>query len=109
MGFFNITIKRITNPDKGLTSAFDLYFRYDGAIIENSDYNLNSTRQLDVVDKAQAITVNAFNMDPQNEAETATYTISFLPNSNIGFQEEIVFIFPETFDPLLGKKLTCTA
>lgn len=47
--------------------------------------------------------------DPQNEGEISTYTISFLPVIDIDINEEIVFIFPSTFDQVLGNKIQCLA
>ena len=46
--------------------------------------------------------------DPQNEAEISTYTFKFIPATNIDINQEIVFIFPATFDQQLGNKLQCT-
>jgi len=45
-------------------------------------------------------------MDPKNEAEIATYTISFLPVNNILATERILIIFPGTFDKRLGANVS---
>ena len=55
------------------------------------------------------ITILSTDFDPQNEGEISTYTVSFLPATDIDINEEILFVFPTTFDQSLGNKLQCIA
>jgi histone deacetylase 6 len=48
-------------------------------------------------------------LNPQNEAELSTYTLTFLPTNDIGFYQEIIFIFPRSYDKSLGINVACTA
>jgi hypothetical protein len=47
--------------------------------------------------------------DPQNEGEISTYRVKFLPKSDIPFNSEMVFIFPQSFDMVLGNKIACSS
>jgi len=108
-GPFQIIIRSILNPDQGETDAFEIIAKYDSGIIELTDPTLTNDRKLNIVQKASTIKIISTDIDPQNEAELSTYSITFLPTNNIEVLQEILFIFPKTFDQQLGFKIECAA
>lgn len=107
-GEITLIINSVLNPDRGLTDSFEIYTKYDGVILERTDPNDTTNRTVNIANKPNSITIVSTDFDPQNEGEISTYTVSFVPASNIDLNQEIIFFFPKTFDQILGNKLQCT-
>lgn len=101
-----LTIKGITNPVVTATTSFEGFTFYDATTVDETKSETQSSRTLALDNKANLLSIREFYMDPKNEAEIATYTISFLPVNNIAKGERVLIIFPGTFDKLLGPNVS---
>lgn len=100
-----LKIKGITNPDVARTSSFSIYTTYDGVTMDQTDSGTSFSREVSLSAKAGLLSMRQFNFDPINEGEVATYTVSFIPTSNIEAGMNIYIKFPDTFDSRLGDQI----
>lgn len=100
-----LKIKGISNPDVAKTGGFSIYTTYDGVTLDQTDTATSFSRQVSLSARAGLLSMRQFNFDPINEGEVATYTISFIPTSNIEKGMNIYIKFPDTFDARLGKQI----
>lgn len=84
-GKFRIVVRNVVNGDEGLTDPFEISAKYDDVDLEISPVELKEKRRLNITAKASTIRLIGSDINPQNEAELSTYTITFLPTNNIEF------------------------
>lgn len=101
----SIRVKNVQNPGNEKTQAFEIYTFYDGSIVDETNSETSSFRQIELSEVASLISMREFYFDPVNEGEIANYVISFIPTNNIDADMEIYIKFPDSFDLRLGKKV----
>lgn len=106
-GGLSIMIRNVLNPDAGTTSGFNVTTMYDGVYLDTTDASSTVGRVLTAAYKANPIDVQTLTFDPQNEGEIAAYNFTFLPSDYIEATMDILVIFPDDYDKLLGHDIAC--
>lgn len=101
-----LKISGITNPDIATTSSFEIYTTYDGTTMDETKPDTATSRMVSFTPKASLLSMREFYYDPVNEGEVATYTMSFVPTSNVEVGMNIYIKFPDTFDMRLGRDVS---
>ena len=100
-------MKDLPNPDKGTTDGFIVSTYYDGVYLDLTDSSDLSGRTITITDNPTSVDMQELSMDPENEGEIATYTVSFVPENPVQSTMTIMIRFPDEYDPRLGDSISC--
>lgn len=99
-------VKRIKNPDKGLTSYFSIRTEYDSKVTGVSVQT--QFQRLQITKQAEKLQVISSEMNPSNEGERSILTVYLLPTLTLTTNMKVMMVFPRKVDRTVGESLICT-